>query len=129
MKQNRSYIIFWVAKLPLLLLYASFFIVQLFYNFDIANHASNATHKTVAKVDAQKNNSSFVKKAGLPVEKKGVFRLNKRYHPQPAVSCNGVIIKPIICCVSSKLHIHYSSGFAPSSFPPAHALRGPPAVV
>jgi len=129
MRQSKSYNIFWLAKLPLLLLYMSFFVVQLFYNFDIVSHVSIASCKAVQKSDAKTNSQASIKKAAAPADRKAGFRLNKRYHPQPAITCNTVAVKPLVCCVSSKLHVHYSRGFIPSSFPPAHSLRGPPSVV
>jgi hypothetical protein len=124
MELKKQHIFFCLAKLPLLLLYISFFIVQLFYNFDIASRPADT-----ASISLHKNNPETVKKATIPAGKKISFRMNKRYHPQPAVTCNLIIIKPVICYVTSKLHVHYSTGFIPSSTPPAHSLRGPPAVV
>jgi hypothetical protein len=124
MNHKKQYIFFCLAKLPLLLLYVSFFIVQLFYNFDIANHPSGASFITF-----HTSNQQTVNKGTTPADGKLSFRLNKRYHPQQAITCTTVIIKPVVCYVSSKLHVHYSSGFVPSCTPPAHSLRGPPNVV
>src|SRR5450432_4441670 len=124
MKLKKQHIFFCLAKLPLLFLYVSFFIVQLFYNFDIANHPSGASF-----IAFHTSNQQTVNKGTTPADGKLSFRLNKRYHPQPAITCIAVIIKPVVCYVSSKLHVHYSSGFVPSSTPPAHSLRGPPNVV
>ncbi|MES1221572.1 MAG: hypothetical protein ABUT20_39090, partial [Bacteroidota bacterium] len=114
MKFQNRYIFFFLAKLPLLLLYISFFTVQLFYNFDIANHPANTTVVSLHKVQAQKDGPLTLKKATDTPGKNISFRLNKRYHPQPAITCNEVIIKQVVCYVSSKLHVHYSSGFTPS---------------
>ena len=124
MKVKNQHIFFGLAKLPLLLLYVSFFIVQLFYNFDIANRFSGT-----ANISTYKTNQETVKKIAAPAERKICFRLNKRYHPQPAITCTAIIIKPVVCYVTSKLHVHYSSGFIPLSGPPSYSLRGPPAVV
>ena len=129
MRNKQQHIFFWMAKLPLLLLYISFFTVQLFYNFDIANHSVNATQNSIQKTAKQKDGQATVKKTNSSSEKKTSFRLNKRYHPQPAIVCNTLVYKPLICPISSKLHIHYSSVFIPSSLPSAHSLRGPPNVV
>jgi len=128
MKQAHPHIFFMMAKLPLLLLYLSFFTVQLFYNFDIAGHAADTIYASLQKSDAKKKEIASIKKDTAPTEKKLGFRLNKRYQPQAAITCNPLIIKQVVCYVSSKLHVHYCSGFVPSSFPPAHALRGPPVV-
>ncbi len=129
MRNKQQHIFFWLAKMPLLLLYISFFTVQLFYNFDIANHAATNAAISIHKVAKQQSGQSTVKKAAESPDKKTSFRLNKRYHPQPAIVCNTVVYKPLICLVSSKLHVHYSSGFIPFSLPSAHSLRGPPSVV
>jgi hypothetical protein len=124
MKLKKQDIFFCLAKLPLLFLYLSFFFVQLFYNFDIANHPAETN-----TISLHKNNQETVKKAATPADKKISFRLNKRYQPQAAITCNDITVDQVICYVSSKLHVHYCSGFIPSATPLAHALRGPPAVV
>jgi hypothetical protein len=127
MNTKKHYIFFCVAKLPLLVLYISFFTVQLFFNFDITQAADN-TIQSIHQSNKCKSDLSAVKKAGLPSDKKTTVRLNKRYQPRTAITCDPLIIQPLICLTSSKLHIHYSTGFIPSSFPPAHSLRGPPFV-
>ncbi|MEP6747024.1 MAG: hypothetical protein ABJB86_04830 [Bacteroidota bacterium] len=124
MNIKKGHIFFGVAKLPLIVLYVSFFIVQLFYNLDIANHTVETN-----PVSLHKNNRETVKKAAVPADRKISFRLNKRYQPQPAITCTAITIDKVICYVSSKLHVHYSRGFIPSSAPPARSLRGPPVVV
>jgi len=131
MRQSKSYKIRWLAKLPLLLLYMSFFIVQLFYNFDIAALVSAKPYLAVQKNDANANSRhhAAIKKATTPTDKKEGVRLNKRYHPQPAITCHTAVMKRLVCYVSSKLHVHYSRGFIPSSLRATHSLRGPPNVV
>jgi hypothetical protein len=128
MRSKKQYIFFCLAKLPLLLLYLSFFAVQLFYNFDIASHPANTASISIHN-NKQKDSRSTVKKAASTPDKKISFRLNKRYQPQAAITCKPIIIKQVVCYVNSKLHVHYSSGFIPAEFPPAHSLRGPPNVV
>ena len=125
MNPRTHHIITGMAKLPLLLLYTSFFFVQLFYNFDINARVSGKP--VFSQLHSNKEKTELVKSA-IPKENKNAFRLNKRYHPQEAITCNTIIIKPLICHVASKQHAHYSSGFIPSSLPTAHALRGPPVV-
>jgi len=130
MRQSKSYNILWLAKLPLLLLYMSFFMVQFFYNFDIAARVSATSYLAVQKNDASANSHhAAIKKATTPTDKKEGVRLNKRYHPQPAITCHTAVMKPLVCYVSSKLHVHYSRGFIPSSLRATHSLRGPPNVV
>jgi hypothetical protein len=116
-----------LAKLSLLVLYALFFMVQLFYNFDTGNQPTHASVLHVQKTAIQTPEHS-VNKAQASNTKSPAFRLNKRYQPQPAVTCSPVVAKLVVCAVSSKLHIHYSRGFIPPVFPSAHALRGPPIV-
>jgi hypothetical protein len=128
MNAKKQYIIFWLAKLPLLLLYISFFAVQLFYNFDISAPSLHTSALAFQNKDKQKDNAGSKVKTGIPDDQKISIRLNKRYHPKPAISCQPVIVNPVVCAVSSKLHIHYSSGFNLSSCPPVCALRGPPVV-
>jgi len=129
MNAKKQHISFWLARLPLLLLYISFFAVQLFYNFDIANHPEHIAGASFQKNAIGKNSHVIVKKGSLPNDKKTNFRLNKRYQPRDVVTCNSFIIKPLVCFVTSKLHVHYSNGFIPSSLPTARSLRGPPVVV
>jgi hypothetical protein len=128
MNVKKPYIFFYLAKLPLLFLYISFFTVQLFYNFDIPAHPLNNAGALFQKNNAPENNQTGIKKANPPADQKIVFRLNKRYQPQPAATCSPVIISQLVCAISSKLHVHYSSGFTPLAFQTAHSLRGPPVV-
>jgi len=116
-----------VVKLALLVLYALFFMVQLFYNFDSSNQPGHASIVRVQQTSKQ-GAPQAVNKAQASDTKSPVFRLNKRYQPQPAINCNTIIVKQLVCAVSSRLHIHYSKGFFPPAFPSAHALRGPPVV-
>jgi hypothetical protein len=129
MNAKKQYLFFCLGKLPLLVLYISFFTVQLFFNFDIATaQPANGTSVSFHQNSKGKNNLSVVRKAGFPSDKKVTIRLNKRYQPRTAITCSPLIVQPIICLISSKLHVHYSAGFIPSSIPPAHSLRGPPVV-
>jgi hypothetical protein len=127
MNSKKKYIFFLLAKLPLLVVYISFFTVQLFYNFDIASHPGNIiTSASFQKNEVLKNNHAVAKKAAFPSEKKENFRLNKRYQPRTVVCCDAFVLKPVTCFVFSKQHVHYSTGFIPFSIPRAHSLRGPP---
>jgi hypothetical protein len=104
--------------------------VQLFFNFDTAVYSTNigkqlVSKNTVAKPSQQK---LIIAKKNSNDRKVSGFRLNKRYQPATAAICKTIIIKPVVCSVSSKQHVHYCSGFIPASLPPVHSLRGPPVV-
>lgn len=120
-------VLFFLARMPLVILYACFFLVQLFHNFDIASHAQAV--RFVARIQHTNDHvqPQFAKSGALN-QKAGSFRLNKRYHPQDAITCQAIVIEPLACPVFSKLHIHFSSGFEPHDFPSAQLLRGPPVV-
>ena len=124
MKHSKTAILFYLSRLPLLMLYLSFFSVQLFYNFDTGTRQLPINTIKIQKA----GQSQLSAKAAGSGTTKDHFRLNKRYHPQPAITCAPVVITPVICKVSSKLHIHYSSGFIPSFFTPVYKLRGPPVI-
>jgi hypothetical protein len=125
MNIKKQQFLFFLAKLPLLVLYALFFMVQLFYNFDTGNQPAHRLVLHVQKASGQTPEQS-VNKAQASSTKSPVFRLNKRYQPQPAISCNAIACTQLVCPVSCKLHIHYSTGFSPATLPMAHSLRGPP---
>ena len=110
-------------------LYLLFFTVQLFFNFDFGNQDIHIVMPVLSAKDHQKINYRGCKKAAVPSAKKVYFRLNKRYQPQPAISCGSIIIEPLVCHVSSKRHIHYSRGFISSPLLCVLLLRGPPYVV
>ncbi len=129
MQTKKQHIFFFLAKLPLLGLYALFFVVQLFYNFDIPAQRLNISGTCwLQKNDAPESWLTNIKKAAIPVDHKISVRLNKRYQPQPAINGTPLIIRQLVCVVSSKLHVHYSSGFTPATFPIVQLLRGPPVV-
>jgi hypothetical protein len=128
MNTKKQHISFLLAKLPLIVLYALFFVVQLFYNFDIPSQRLNTAGTYLLQKNGAAGSLTGIKKAASPADQKTVFRLNKRYQPQPAIASMPLIIRPLVCLVSSKLHVHYSSGFTPSAFPVIQPLRGPPVV-
>jgi hypothetical protein len=131
MNFRQQYILSLLSKFSLVLLYISFFTVQLFFNFDTGSHSDSIVGHSISKKENGKYNQGklIAGKKNTTGGKRSGFRLNKRYQPATAASCKGIVIKPFVCFVTSKQHIHYRSGFIAASIPPVHSLRGPPVVV
>jgi len=123
MNTKKQQILFLLAKLPLLVLYALFFTVQLFFNFDTGLRPGPpfSFHKSTTCPG-----HNAIKKAHVPAESKFKFRLNKRYQPGNALTCAPLIFSPVIFQVSSNIRSLYEDAYISSSIAAAHLLRGPP---
>jgi len=123
MNTKKQQILFLLAKLPLLVLYALFFTVQLFFNFDTGQRPgpSVSFHKNIPC-----SRPGGIKKAQAPADSKFKFRLNKRYQPGGAITCTPLSISPANFPISSNIRSLYKDAFVSSSVAAAHLLRGPP---
>jgi len=121
-KQNISASLF---KMPVLALYVSFFIVQLFFNFDISNHSNNSYYPN----NAQSQAFSGIHKINTGKETRQTIRLNKRFQPQAMLVYNAVTIKAPVHYFIANTYSHYSNRLIPSIITSAQSLRGPPSVV
>jgi hypothetical protein len=115
------------AKVPLLLLYISFFTVQLFFNFDIANHF-NSTDLLFSKNIASTKTSALSKEKKAKGKKQSI-RLNKRFEPKAMPAYNVVVIKSPCRYLGTKLFVSPADVFIPAPFLLSQSFRGPPSVV
>ncbi len=124
MKLKKNSIKNTLAKLPIVLLYAYFFLVQSGFNYDIANlnigqHISEIKAKVVA---------AHINKSAENNNKKINIRLNKRFQPEsftvnPIISLKDPASFPI-----TKVLSPYTNPFIPAFNFAVAALRGPPSV-
>jgi hypothetical protein len=128
MNRKRINILFYLAKMPLLFLYVSFFIVQLFFNFDIANHSNDTTLLFSAKSVAAGHKFPGIVKTKNETRKKQTILLNKRFKPQVILSCNAIVIKSSSCYLETKTLVSHSGIFIAAPFLLSQSFRGPPLV-
>ncbi len=126
MQKNKSYISQLLSKIPVLLLYVCFFLVQFSSHYN-----NNATASTKISFTVQNSISkTILSKADKSNEQKLNIRLNKRFAPSPILCCNPFFtVIPIINGVANKQVFVYKSPYLPSSHLIVKALRGPPAAV
>src|ERR1700688_4678007 len=91
-------ILSYIAKTSILVLYASFFIVQIFFNFDIANSSDSSTLFSSYKNVPAGYQRSEIKKIHTTKDKKQTVRLNKRFKPKIILDYNPVHIKSPVYC-------------------------------
>ena len=128
MKYQRRRILSYLAKTPILILYISFFIVQLFFNFDIANTSKNTTLFSCNKIVATGRHSFVIKKTNTAKDQKQALRLNKRFKPQVILAYTPFDIKSPVYYLGEKPFGFYASVFIPASFLFPQFFRGPPVV-
>ena len=114
------------AKLPLLLLYISFFIVQLFFNFDIANHSNNNPQLYSYKKLSATRITPVVNKTNKGKTKQQTIRLNKRFEPQAMLVYHGTEVKVPEYCFGIKQPGISRELILPTPYLHPHSLRGPP---
>ena len=113
-----------LAKLPIVLLYACFFLVQSGFNYDIANlNIGQHISENKAKVGI-----SHFNKSAENNNKKINIRLNKRFQPE-SFTVNPIIsLKDPVSFSITKVLSPYSNPFIPTFNFAVAALRGPPSV-
>ncbi len=113
-------------KLPVLILYLAFFVVQIFFNLDIAQKTvspelasfTNVTHGHIENIKQEKTKPFPTKK----------IRLNKRFHPSTAAGFVAeLILTPVEYAPSTPTALS-PGNFYTSVFLSSHALRGPPVI-
>lgn len=125
---QRPNILSHLAKVPVLFLYVSFFIVQLFFNFDIVNHSNNTTLLSSYTSVAEVHHYPATKKTIEGKEKKQPNSLNKRFKPQVILTYNFIAIKSLIYYLETKAFVSHSEVFIPALFLLSQTFRGPPVV-
>jgi hypothetical protein len=128
MQSSKKQILSACLRVSLVLIYSCFFTVQLFFNFDTSNRfsANTAILKQVKSGYFGKQHSVATSK--LPVSKSHSFRLNKRYHPQPAVSCSAYFFEQPEYFCNTRVLCGCRTRFISSRSIVSHALRGPPVI-
>jgi hypothetical protein len=115
------------AKLPLLLLYISFFTVQLFFNFDIANHSINSPQLySYKELSATRIAPVVVNKTNKGKTKQQTIRLNKRFEPQAILVHHGMEVKGPVYCSNIKLPGIRKKMILSSPYLYSQSFRGPP---
>jgi hypothetical protein len=125
MHSKNSKKIFFLVKLPLLLLYFAFSIVQLSFNFDIPANTNKSTI-TISSFKTEKN-TTFLSK-NHKKERSTKIRLNKRFQPENALCCSSFTLRPVNYIPETSLP-GYTSASIPSVIITANPLRGPPALL
>ncbi len=115
-------------RVSLVVLYSCFFTVQLFFNFDTSNRFGSIAGNANQVKSGFYGKQHLVASSKTPVQKNHSFRLNKRYHPQPAVSCSAFVFEqPKYFCKTQELG-GYSNRIIKSRPVASHPLRGPPVI-
>jgi hypothetical protein len=125
MNSKRQNILSCFTKAIVLPLYVSFFIVQLFFNFDIANHSSNNPFFAPYKITTHRSSSVDKTNKGKSVQQ--TIRLNKRFEPQTVPAYNNIVIKSPVDYLDKNNYVSYAA-FIPASFLLPQSFRGPPVV-
>jgi hypothetical protein len=121
---NRKPLRFFLLKLVLPLVYAGFFIVQLFINFDSALSPFSGRYQIVHCPKEVIQSATLKKPTGSqPVKTK--FRLNKRFQPAVIAALADIRCEPIVRFVSS-LRVRYANPYIKDLVPDTRLLRGPP---
>jgi hypothetical protein len=124
MYYQRRGILSYITKTPVLILYVSFFIVQMFFNFDIANSSNKPA---LYKIEPG-NHFSVIKKINTEKDKKQTTRLNKRFKPQAILTYYQVSIKSPAYRLETRIFVSHADIFIPATFLLSQSFRGPPVV-
>ncbi len=122
----------------LLAVYAVFFSVQFFFNFEVSSNA-----KVSWACDKGGNGSAGVRhvhskqdpgrvtlfeKHSQNSSSKTSFRLNKRFQQENITPCEIIYVVPLIHYENSRTTGSYRNGFLLAVIPASQPLRGPPIV-
>lgn len=113
-----------LAKLPIVLLYACFFLVQSTFNYDIAN-LNNGQHFSESKANVV---SAHLNKSAENNDKKINIRLNKRFQPESFAVDPIIFIQSPDSYLFTKILASYHNPFIPAYNFAVNTLRGPPSV-
>ena len=121
---NKIYKLLFITLL--LAVYAAFFSVQFFFNFE-AFSGTGVFSKLPAAADTyNKGAASCVKKSSDHSPSRIFFRLNKRFQQENMPPCGQLNIPAPIEYVTINILAYYSEPFLPSVIPNSTLLRGPP---
>jgi hypothetical protein len=104
--------------------YAAFFVVQIFFNFEIISKAK-ASSQYHHVITARHIPASIHANATHPA-KKSAFRLNKRFQPQVAPACVFLVPCVPVAYVLAAGPLRYKRPFLPAVIATNRLLRGPP---
>ena len=123
---ERFTIRFFLLKLLFLLIYAGFFVVQLFINFDTALTQYSDRYQIIQCRDHSDHPVALEKSRGSqPVKTK--FRLNKRFQPAVITTLADVHCSPSISFISIQ-RIPCVDPFITNPMLDTRLLRGPPFI-
>ena len=129
MKFKKHNHFFRLSKVCVLLFYIPFFIVQVFYNFDINRlTGSDPSSSNYKNSTAGQQNIKFGNTDRSP-EKKLNIRLNKRFHPESVPGCMLLTVDVPGYFSSAVLLSGYTNPILFLSPQLTRSLRGPPAIV
>ncbi len=108
-------------------LYLSFFAVQLFFNFDLANsRKSNSENVAYQNLETGSQAHAFYQKAS--VSSKANIRLNKRFEPKSFPVCIAPVIEIGLFYYTPKKLGHFYEQRLISKIKLSTLLRGPPSI-
>ena len=113
-----------LLKIALLTVYAGFFIVQLFINFDTTLDQKSDRYQVIGPILSSAHTVLLEKDRGhLPVKTK--FRLNKSFQPTVISQMSALICRPVIhLAVLSQ--VQWNQPFVTNPLRHTSLLRGPP---
>jgi hypothetical protein len=123
---KRTYRIFFYTLL--LAVYAAFFSVQFFFNFEaFSNTGSSPTYTHSASLHKDhRERAEFTKKSPGNSSSGISFRLNKRFQQEDMPPCEQTSIVAPVRYGAHSVHGYYRGAFLPSVTPVNQPLRGPP---
>lgn len=128
MQSSKKQILSACLRVSLVLIYACFFTVQLFFNFDTSNHLNTNSRVLNLVKSGCFGKQHLVIANKLPVSKSHSFRLNKRYHPQPAVTCSAFVFEQPEYFCNDRVLSSCRTGFIINRSVVSYGLRGPPVI-
>jgi hypothetical protein len=124
---KRHHTSFLLLRLIFPILYAGFFVVQLFVNFDNAFLQGNDRFLFIKSLDHHSTSVAIEKgKPGQSLKSK--FRLNKRFQPAEITILPFLSYKPVVTFICIK-RVAEVSCFKTDFLLETRSLRGPPSIV
>jgi hypothetical protein len=121
---DRKPIRFLLIKLFFPLIYAVFFIVQLFINIDTTLIQFSDRYQIIRCRNQSDHSVALTKaKGSQPVKTR--FRLHKNFQPAVIVTFGDVHVVPVVCLISLQ-RIRYANPFIKNLLADTRLLRGPP---
>jgi hypothetical protein len=121
-------ILFYLTRIPVLFVYISFLTVQLTSNFDVPGNGTGSLYSTASNAPNAGSHLYVSKDKTHSKESRSNIRLNKRFQPEEAIYCIGIVIKIPFSYLNTKCIINYSSKLISSFAFNSLLLRGPPVL-